>query len=597
MSDSEMQSPCQLLYIGAFLPAPGSTIPSISLYGIQSRLAYSSLGHSNMVSNLGDGYKRLILASTSYTLETDYPDPETHLYTNYCLMGRSVTAGAFHLHNASFSVISGNLIIDVSGKPGKNNQSSSDDHANGEPGHNFSFSSANFDADQTIHVLARGGDGGEGYSGLAAKQNGGDGGNGGNGGCISFVYNDAFRVAYMACEDYYDSKKASDLKVWVEFLRTTITQPKSLVDKIKNFGSSYTTLTASDLEAAVNGILNSLDSASADFSSILSSQLGCEGGAYGVGGQGTPQSGQNGASGKMGSVVLNRTMREDDICNSNEILIHPDQVAMTLRDIGNDYFLGTNKSLLNCSNALRTLKGRLSFLDSLKPDDPLFQAYSSNETDLYVLSSGTSTPTSVTSLKNSLTQARGYMSQLGQHLDIYCHSQTWVPRGSYDFYQEQLGEFMTDLSDIEDNYFNYKDTASDQTKKRGAIRRSLAVAQSLITRADSDFNQLQLEQDATAKAIASFSPLIPIKRKGLVAEIEKLEDDIKNHFSISTSDFLDAAAQFAFAPGLPMAAVQAGRLFFNATTSIPDGSNVEVNKDYLVDEVSQEGADVLFLRH
>ena len=550
-----------------------------------------------MVSQLSDGYKRLILASASYTLETDYPDPETHIYTNYCLMSGNVTARDFHLHNASFSAISGDSTIDGSGKTGKSNQRGSDDNANGEPGHSLSFSSANFDADQAIHMLARGGDGGEGYSGLAAKQNGGDGGNGGNGGCISLVYNDTFRVAYMACEDYYDSKKVADLKIWVDFLRTTITQPKSLVDNIMNFGSSYTSLTASDLEAAVIRILNSLDSASADFSSTISSQLGCEGGAYGVGGPGTPKSGQTGTSGKMGSVVLNRTMREDDIRKSGEILYHPDQVAMTLRDIGNDYFLGTDESLLNCSNFLRTLKDRLNFLDMLKPGDPLFQTFSSSETNLYILPSGTSTPTSVTSLKNSLMQVRGYMSQLGQHLDIYCHSQTWVPRGSYGFYQKQLDGVMSYLSDIEDNYFNYQDKASDRTKKRGAIRRNLAVAQSLITRANSDFNQLQLEQDTSAKTIASFSPLIPIKRKTLVTEIEKLEDDIKTHFSVSMSDFLDAAAQFAFAPGLPMAAVQAGRLFFNAATTIPDGSNVEVNKDYLVDEVGQKGADIEFLRH
>jgi len=545
-----------------------------------------------MAHTITDVYKRLILASTDYSLEADYPDNETYIYANSCIMSQNVKAQTLSLHTDSFSTISSDLTIDISGKPGKDNKTAGESKANGEPGKTLSFSSANFNATQSICILARGGDGGNGFSCLASDQvgdgsesNGGDGGDGGDGGHIQLIYNDTFRVAYMACRTYYKSKKESDLVEWVRFLQTTVTYPDSLVEKIKAFQESSTKLSASDLGASVQSLLDALDNASADFSSAISSRMGYNGGAYGLGGLGTLRNGRNGSPGRVGSATLNRNMREDDIRNSREILLHPDQVAMTLRDIGIDYFLGSPESLLRCARTLRVTINRLEFLDNLEPGDALFKAYADGEANLFVLPSGTSTPTSIVSLRHSLTQARRYMAQMSRNLDIYCHVPSWVPRGSHALYQQQLGEVLKDFGDIEENYFAYKNQASSQTKKRGAIRRSLAAAESLISHATSELSRLGIEQDAAAKMIASYSPSLGSKRNALKNEIEKLEDDIKEYNDVSFSDFIDAAAQFAFAPGLAMGAIQAARLFYDAKTTISDGFDMNIRKDYLVEEV------------
>ncbi|TFK49658.1 hypothetical protein OE88DRAFT_364365 [Heliocybe sulcata] len=549
--------------------------------------------------NIGAGDKRVILASEDYNLEQNYPEEETWIFTNACILPTpTIRVNNLHLHTASFAVLYDSAFIDASGPRGKDisqrDEPASD--AKGADGYDVHFSSANVSADHAFGVHAPGGDGGAGYSGVAAGVDGGDGGNGGNGGDIVFIYNDTYRVAYEACRTYHyetdDSKKPAELQEWVGFCQQTITHPQWLVDSIQNFATSYPNMSPDDLSDGIDDLLESVDNASSGFASDLSSKMTYRGGFYGVGGQGIGKDGKNGSSGQMGRFTAGRTMRANDIRACSEMLFHPDQVAMTLRNASDDYFLGSEESLLRCGLSLRLLVNRLSFLSDLNGNDALYKAYAQYETDLFILPSGGADPTSITSLNNSLKQATVYMSQLGKGLDLYGHDPTWVPRGSYTFYKDQLKDVLDGLAGIEDNYWDYVNSANDQIKRRASIRQSQTTAQSVIDRARSDIQRLEDSLPITAKLIASFSPLLPEKRKALLSEINKLTYDIQHHFSVSFSDFIDAAAQFAFAPGLPMGAVQAGRLLFDANTVIPNGSGGKIDKDYLVNQVKGITADM-----
>ncbi|KAK3386802.1 hypothetical protein B0H63DRAFT_540887 [Podospora didyma] len=450
-----------------------------------------------------DGSKRLILASSANSLEPRHLDGDTHIYANDCTMSKNVRARNLNLHTSSFAVLSSDSTIDVSGEAGVANVQAGDKHADGESGHSVSNSSANFKAGQPVRVLSRGGKGANGYS--RNDENGGDGGSGGNGGSIKLMYNDTFRVEYMA----------------------TITHPDNLVKTIEDFHDGY----------AIDRILSALDLASARFAASIKSLMGYDSGRYGVAATGPPRGWQQQVGRPYG--------------------LGFDQVAMTLRDAGNHYFLGSRQSLTRCAHTLRVMIDRLDFLDHLKTDDALFKAYATGETNLFILPSGTSKPKSIVSLKHSLWQARGYLARMGKNLDIYCHAPTWVPRGSYTFCKQQLDAAVDGFSEIVSNYFECQSSVSDQAKKR------------------------ETEQDTTAELIRSYSPLLGLKRKAPKAEIEKVRPDIKTHFDVSFSDFIDAAAQMAFATGLSVAIVQGARLYYDAKTTMPDGSSIKKYASYL----------------
>ncbi|KZT19025.1 hypothetical protein NEOLEDRAFT_1183727 [Neolentinus lepideus HHB14362 ss-1] len=551
-----------------------------------------------MAVTIGAGNKRVILVSEDYILEPTYPERETWIYTNASILPtRNIRTRDLHLHTASFSVLYDSAYFDASGDLGKDLSGPQErpSDANGGNGYNVCFSSANVAAGRVFGVHAQGGDGGAGYSGIAAGQKGGDGGNGGDGGIIFFIYNDIYRVAFEACRTYHyetdDKKKQKELQEWIDFCQQTITHPQWLVDNIRRFADTYANMSLDDQSDGVDDLLESIDSASSGFASKISSKTSYHGGFYGVGGQGTPTDGKNGASGQMGQYKAMRTMRVVDVRACSEMLFHPDQVAMTLRDALDNYFLGSDESVLHCGRSLRILIDRLSFLSDLKSSDPLYRAYAQYETDLFILPSGGADPTSVTSLKNSLQRAKAYMSQLGKGFDFYGHDPTWVPRGSYDFYKTQLKDVLDGVTGIEDNYWDYVNSVKDQIKRRATIRQSQVTAKIVIDRAKSDIRRLEDSLSITAKLIASFSPLIPEKRKALLSEIEKLSYDIQHHFAVSFSNFIDAAAQFAFSPGLPMGTVQAGRLIFDAKTTIPDGYGGKIDKDYLINQVEGITAD------
>jgi hypothetical protein len=137
-------------------------------------------------------------------------------------------------------------------------------------------------------------------------------------------------------------------------------------------------------------------------------------------------------------------------------LLHPDQVAMTIRTVENDYFVGSAVSLRAAALTLGMLIDRLSFVGSLKPDDPLVKQYAAKEWDLLIMPSASSDagselviPASITSLQSSLATAQHYADQMASGTDFFGHDPSWVPRGSVGFYNNILGGVLSSFATIE----------------------------------------------------------------------------------------------------------------------------------------------------
>lgn len=541
----------------------------------------------------------LTLASEpSYELSirnyTDFQD--TFIFTNGCSLSvDELKAKNIHLHTSSFQVPSKG-IVSTSGNAGKK-QETAGNNADGSPGSSFSFSTSDFDVERTISVNARGGDGGEGYSGVAAGLQGGNGGNGGAGGNVILLFNDTFRNLVLRAHgiksDSTPSERQSSVEEWLIHARSII-QPQSLVDLIHQFERDYSSMTADVFATTLKKISDDLNAESLRFSGSL--PVACTGGSYGTGGE---PGGLNGRIGASGSYTRSR-MTPTNIRSSTECLFHPDQVAMTIRDAENNYFIGTSDSLLAAKETFGTIVDRLSFLGDLRPNDELFKAYQGNERSLFVISppqdepgsDQTLVPTSITSLRNSLALAQHYTDQLSTYLDFFGHARNWVPRISRSLYAEQLDKMLLGFNDVEKNYNNYQSIANKQIKRQDQIDLAVEAADISRSHAEDDVTTLGQEIRLTADRIKLLQAGLPNKRNDLDKAMDDVADTIKNSFKVSFSQFIGAVGQMAFAPGLPMTAVQGANILHGAATKVTDDTGNEVPKEYMVNKIYTIKADM-----
>ncbi|KAI0852847.1 hypothetical protein F5Y00DRAFT_272480 [Daldinia vernicosa] len=539
----------------------------------------------------------LILASEDFVLsETNFtPWADTYIFTNQCMLSTAkVKTKNLQLNTSSFVVNATNATIDASGEDGEDNMEELAKTADGHTGYHIVFSSARWYPDEPMSLSVKGGDGRSGWSGLAQGKNGGKGGDGGPGGTVYLLYSDTFQLVNAAAGDWFyekdDEKKKAKVADWIEYCKTMITCPQTLVDLINKYADGYRAMSAADAGERLFDLTTAIASASVAFENSI--RINYAGGLYGHGGSGTPHDGANGESGSIGSSTTVE-MYNQTIPSAPHILFHPDQIAMTLRDIENDYFLGSSDSIMGCARSLRIMLDRLSFFANLKPTDALFQAYQKEEGKLFILHSGTDTPTSITSIAKSLEKAQRYFRQIGSGLDLYGHVPAWVPRGSYDFYKRQLDDILSGFTDIETNYVTFQQEAITQVKKRDVITHSKATARTLMSRARQDIARLNTELGATSIMIQSLPTDFKVKREALMNSIKAAGNKIdQNKFSVSLPDFLAAAAQFAFAPGLPMASIQAASLITGGVTQVQDDNDTHVNKAYLVNKIMAIKADM-----
>ena len=547
------------------------------------------------------GTSLTLVSEPNYNLNIpDYTDfEEAFIFTNGCTLSvDELKAKNLHLHTSAFQVPSP-ATITTAGKPGQQNQAPTDNKANGSKGYSFNFSTSDFDAERPFTVDSRGGDGGEGYSGVATGAAGGKGGDGGNGGDVTLMFNDTFRNLTLAAQPIKSASTLSErqgkVEEWLIHARA-ITQPQTLADLIQQFEQNYNSMTDDVFATALGNLIDNLNAESLWFSGSF--PVTCTGGNYGTGGDGDPD-GLNGQRGTSGTYTRSR-MAPVTIRKSTECLFHPDQIAMTIRDAENNYFVGTEDSLLAATRTFDTVVDRLSFLGGLQPSDALVKAYQDNERSFFVLSppndespsAQTPEPASITSLRTSLTMAQHYSDQLSTRLDFFGHARNWVPRASRELYAKQLDKLLLGFTEVENNYNTYQSIAKDQAKTQDQIDLAVAAANVSRRHAEADIKTLGEDLRLTADRIKLLQARIPDKRNNLDKAMEGVADGIKNSFKVSFSQFIGAVGQMAFAPGLPMTVVQGASLLNTAATNVTDDTGAQAPKDYVVDKIYNMKADM-----
>jgi hypothetical protein len=571
------------------------------------------------------GGDRFIIDSSSLALGTTvfktFSDFRTFIYANDCTLADDVTAKELHLHTASFNS-NGSPTFHLQGENGKDGVGGQTDVTNGTNGHNFFFSSANFDYKSRFKVNAKGGNGGRGASAALGGQ-GGAGGNGGNGGIIDIKYEDSYEVAIDGRDDYLDAVDGADpahpdkseqaikeaAKNWVEVLKVVVKDPSqvtSLIDelyteleKTDEYGHPKITIPLDDLENKMNVLDRKLEDLKPGdgMAFDLENAIECDGGFPGRGGDGNPQ-GKEGQRGTRGDYTVYNDMDYDAIWDSDELLYHPDQISMTFRDAYAEYFRGAGangvQNIQRCATLLGQLIQRLGFLDDIDAKDPssktdsaLWKAYSNREADILVLPSGSGKPTTISTLQNVYQQAQLYMAQLRSGQDLYGHSPMWVPRGSFEFYQGQVDDVLQDFDKIEKNYELYKKNDFKQKSKLQWIQDGIGSANAAIDKTTKHQITTASLIPPLIASIQSLNAGIPRKKKALVDEINQVIDKIKDMHTVPLKEFLSSAVSLVFMPKAAMGVVVAGQVWLNSTRGLTDEAGSLVEKSFIIDQIEE----------
>lgn len=548
----------------------------------------------------------------------DPPVERTYIFTNKCYLDPSTIKGKeLHVHS-NYLAVTGKQpgLIDTSGADGQDNLHDSDTRANASGACAIFLSTANLQLNlklgQALKLQAKGGDGGRGYSPPIQAAQAGVGGNAGSGADITVYLDSDYDTVADAGLTIISSADPSpaDLQAWATLARRVST-PDQIDDISWVFRRYHIDPNAPDMDAsgdlpfAINKktyieLVRLTIQAIQDKSKDFLWDINCSAGKPGQGGQvaGRKDTATAGATGKSG-IYSRYRMTSASIRSSKECLFHPDQVNMTIKDIENDYYMGSAGGLAEARNKMQALIARLSFLDTIQSDDNLYKAYLDKEySELGVLSQLQSkASSSITSLQQSLSKTQGYLIQLNSGRDYYNHDKFWAPRMSYVEYDKQLKDALDSFDAIERSYESYMAAASDVAKRKEQTRQAQYAASTGEGQAESDIHQLSAELRDTAAKIADLQAQVQPKHQALDTEIDQVSSKIKQSFQGPTiKQLAEVASQMCFAPSGPAAAAigaaQGASMIYSGATEVRTDSGESVNKEYLVNKINTMKADL-----
>lgn len=563
-----------------------------------------------------------ISGAPTYQLADDYVGDDdtksTYIYTNQCeISGATIRSRELHLHTSSITVLSPESTLDTSGQDGIPNIQADSTAADAGDASPLWISTPEFRLPTSLEVKATGGNGGPGFastvppptipSSTAPSPPPGIGGRAGNGADISFMVNTEYDlIAEQAEAIVADPKNANDkikaMLAWAEKAQrvTSANKPDGIswvytmkIDTNQpnmDPGDSLPhTISPKTFLGLMEITIRTLRQIAAEFLSAVDTRPGIPG--HGGIEAASARKAADGNDGKAG-ICTTITYSPQQILAGTELIFHPDQVGITIRDIENDYFIGTQDSIGEAISKLKDLTSRLGFLQAAKPTDSLYQAYIASEyKTLAVLPSGTSgVSAAFNSLNANLRLAKHYMVQINQGYDFYRHVDAWVPCGSYESYDKSFSTLLADFDDVENNYNDYQKLLEDNSSRSEQIQKAINAARSGEKQATADLNTLGKDLSVTASRIATLQEDIPRKHEAVDKKLIELGDKIKSDVQRPRmKEFLGALGQMAFCSSPKMAAVmglaQGGTLLNSSINEIHDSAGNEVEKDYVVQKI------------
>jgi hypothetical protein len=317
------------------------------------------------------------------------------------------------------------------------------------------------------------------------------------------------------------------------------------------------------------------------------------GGAYGQDLKGK----SNGIPGQDGTLQILPVRIPLDQCDWSVPFVHPVQCRMLLEKAKLKYFLGDTKTLAVSMGLLVQLSERLAFLTLLKPEHKLKKAYDEYARLLF-LGEGNAAIEDLMAIRQ---ETATYIRQMRDGRDFYGNALNYVPRGSYESYSGAPTEdvIWKNLQNVESLFRAYLDAAKSDESRIEAIRQVASTASQTIATNNDRIEMLKVEMARDQTKILSYKDSVQHQYDAITAAEAKVEDAIRNAYSVPLSSILGALGQCLMAPSKAMVLVQAVTLTHSAETQLPSdqGDDRKINKEYLIRKMRKVWGDDNKARH
>ncbi|NIF05921.1 hypothetical protein F3J23_10755 [Chryseobacterium sp. Tr-659] len=450
--------------------------------------------------------------------------------------------------------------------------------------------------------------GGDGQNGQNASEGiGGDSGNGGNGGNVTCQIFSPFLASVNNINTVLSNLNKAALYDLSDQLQTAF--PNSALDsKFQEIKTKADALFPSDqpVNPSVLGALTSLlDELSADFTvedkslqSGIISQINNHAGNAGKKGDGSTG---DGSVGKYGTAP-----KAGDI-NVTTFDTSPTPGSMSI-DQGDSGTSVDQAFLTQTKMALQ--KAKMAYLQADSVEDPdamttaaiLLQRLTKRLD--FVLNQQGTLPTNLLPYQSIYNEANAYMRQFAKGMDYYGHGYNYVPLVALKQYQTVLQTLVNNLQEIENAYASYFSSLQNQDQTRANVQIVKSAAGTAVKTAQANIDDLYNLMDTTGQNIGQYEVPIATKEAYLEATIKQTSLDIMAYYNAPDGfeifdDVVSALSTFAMAPSGFMGFLQGAdtiaktiNSFSKAAATIPDDQGSQINRTYLVSQVTSLGDDI-----
>ena len=352
------------------------------------------------------------------------------------------------------------------------------------------------------------------------------------------------------------------------------------------------------MDAICSKIVFTLDSGrksrAAHFRRFLSSVRG-EGGAgqYGKDGK-KADDGKSGLS-KNANILLLQPNDPDKQTEWTIPRVHPNQCKMLLRKAEGLHYLGDDQSISQARELLDRLIERLAFTEKILPTDALYQAYLSTESDMMIASlphdandtAAAAKSAAVTELVSIAKQAQGRLDTIQLGHNYYGFSANFVPALSFktmkDFLDSSIGLFKS----IAEAHSVWDEASKTQAFSEDKLKQAVQHLASLTKQSQASTEQIKNMLQTTSSLIVTLQQQFGELKQAVLQAIQDAADAVRSVFlDLKLEDLVEAGAQLAFSPELPMALIQTVSIAHKGLSQVTDDDGVAIDRKLLITKIT-----------
>lgn len=462
------------------------------------------------------------------------------------------------------------------------------------------------------------------YQDEVVNKSGGKGGTGGNGGTVTVISGRAITQSNDSQES--DTDQEIDIKDFVppELYASLSTALNDAVNKTANLSLAFkrqalkivikTSGEAGKInDSKLKAVFSALHQAVAattdnDFSAALkqaistlnASQVNVSGGAGGLSHSGDA----NGASGTSGRFDSRRFRSMADLASSRftatfqianpqhvkPFILHPVQCTKLLEKAKTLYWsldpIQEPQKVSDVKRILLQLQSRTQPFADAQDDSNLVNLYKQYEAEIGAVNS-------VNQFRALHQEVTTLLNQLNSGQDFFGYESSYVPLGSFKFYDRLLDKSLNVFKEIEANYYSYFDSLESHAQASERIRAARQQQNKIINDAKTRQSELEDLSHSIYQSIDSYKLLLLELKDDLTDKINSLGDKIRRVIEVDKKSILNSLSTLAFMPASGFKiANQAVKLGDNSLKKITNVKGVSVSKGYIVHKLQTLEIDI-----